>query len=252
MISIFKRELAAYFNSALAWILMAGYLLVIGLVFVFVLSIYSERSALAASSPYGPGNLNVGDGIVLPVFQWMGYLLLFTLPVLTMRLISEESRSGTLEMLFTYPVTVTEIALGKFLGAMSVVLALMALSTSMFLVLSRFVGLEWKVIAGGYLGVFLIGCAFVSFGLWASSLTSSQMIAAAITYSGLLTSWLIVIADQSVEFLKETFGDLSVMSHLQKMAQGTLSTHHIVYYVAWTALFLFLTIRMLETRKGSG
>ncbi len=251
MIAIIKRELSAYFNSALAWILMSGFLLVIGLVFVSLLGFYSEQSMIAGSSPYGSAGLNAGDRIVVPVFQWMGYLLLFTLPVLTMRLLSEESRSGTLEMLFTYPVTVTEIALGKFFGALSVVVVLLGLSSSMFLVLGSMVEVEAMVVLNGYLGLLLLGCAFISFGLWASSWTSSQMIAAATTYCGLLTSWLFLLVDQSIEVLKDTFGELSVMAHLQKMAQGTLSTHYLVYYIAWTALFLFLTVRVLEAKKGS-
>ena len=252
MIAIFKREISAYFNSALAWIMMAVFMFVLGMVFVSMLGYYSEASMIAASSPFGAQQqLNPTDKVIVPTFKWVGYLMMFILPALTMRLIAEESRQGTLEMLFTYPVTDTEIVLGKFFGCLSVVGIMMGLTSGMFIALNRVVSIEWKVVAAGYLGVLLLGSAFISFGLWASSLTSSQLIAAAITYCGLLSSWLVVIVGKEFESAKEIFGDLSSMSHLSEMAQGTISTHHLVYYLAWTGLFLFLTVRTLESRKWS-
>lgn len=249
MLAIFKREISAYFNSALAWMLIAAFMLVLGLIFVSLLGIYSEASLVASSSPFGAQSLNPTDRIIVPTFQWIGYLLLFILPVLTMRLIAEESKMGTLEMLFTYPLTDWDIVLGKFFGGLSVVGVLMGLSAGLFVALSRLAEVEWKLVASGYFGVLLLGAAFVSFGLWASSLTSSQMISAAITYCGLLTSWLVVIVGEKLQSVKDVFGDLSSMGHLEQMARGQVSTHHVVYYLAWTALFLFLTVRTLESRK---
>lgn len=251
MLAIFKRELSAYFNSSLAWSLIAAFMFIVGMIFVSLLGIYSEYSMVAASSPLGAQQLNPTDRVIVPTFQWIGYLLLFILPLLTMRLLAEESRQGTLEMLFTYPLSDSDIVLGKFFGGMSVVGVVMGLTSGLFLALSRLVDVEWKIVISGYFGVFLLGCAFVSFGLWASSLTSSQMIAGAVTYCGLLSSWLVVIVGERVKSLKDIFGDLSSMAHLEEMARGTLSTHHVVYYLAWTGLFLFLTIRTLESRKWS-
>lgn len=251
MIAIFKRELAAYFNSALAWIMMAVFLFILGMVFVSTMSYYSEASMIAASSPFGAQQLNPTDKVIVPTFKWIGYLMMFILPALTMRLLAEESRQGTLEMLFTYPITDTEIVLGKFFGCLSVVGVMMGLSTGLFVALSRVVDIEWHIVGVGYLGVLLMGSAFVSFGLWASSLTSSQLIAAVVTYCGLLSSWLVVIVAKQFETAKEIFGDLSSMTHLSEMAKGTVSTHHFVYYLAWTALFLFLTVRTLDSRKWS-
>lgn len=249
--AILRREISAYFNSALAWMVMAVFTLILGFVFVSLLTMYSDYSMVASSSPYGAQQLNPADRVLVPTFQWMGYLLLFFLPVLTMRLLAEESRVGMLEMLFTYPLSDWDIVLGKFVGAMSVVAVMMGLSSSFFLVLGRMVTVEWPLVLAGYLGAFLLSSAFVSFGLWASSLTSSQMISALISYGGLLVSWLIVIAGDSINSVKEIFGGLSPMDHLVEMARGTISTHHVVYYLSWTALFLFLTVRTLESRKWS-
>ncbi len=251
MIAIFRREVGAYFNSALAWTLISVFIFVIGYVFMAMVGSYAEYSLTAGSSPYGGANLNLTDRVVVPTFWWMGFLLLFILPLLTMRLIADESRTGTLEMLYTYPLTEADIVLGKFFGALTVVLAMMGVSSSLFIALGRLTTVEWRVVASGFLGVFLVGCAFISFGMWASSISSSQIVAAAISYGGLLTSWLVVIVARKMEPLKEVFGELSVMSHLEQMARGTLTTHQLVYYLAWTVLFLFLTTRMLESRKWS-
>lgn len=252
MLSILKRELSAYFNSALAWIVIAVFILISGFIFVSLLGIYGEQSLAASSSPFGAQQLNPTSRVMVPVFQWMGYLLLFFLPVLTMRLIAEESRVGMLEMLFTYPLSDWEIVVGKFLGAMGVVSVMLALSSSYYLVLSRLIDIEWRLVASGYLGVVLLSSAFVAFGIWASSLTSSQMVSAIITYGGLLASWLVVIAGDNIQTAKDIFGGLSPMDHLVEMARGTVSTHHLVYFLAWTGLFLFLTVRTLESRKWSG
>ncbi len=249
MLAIYRRELAAYFNSALAWVLIAAFMMVLGLIFVSLLGIYSENSRMAGGLPYGAQQLNPTDNIIVPTFQWIGYLLLFIMPVLTMRLLAEESKAGTLEMLFTYPLTDWEIVLGKYLGGISLVGVMMALSSSLFVALGRLAEVEWKIVGSGFLGVLLLGSAFVSFGLWASSLTSSQMVSAAITYCGLLTSWLVVIVGEKLQTVKDVFGDLSSLGHLGEMAKGTISTHHVVYYLAWTVLFLFLTVRTLESRK---
>lgn len=251
MLAILRREVQAYFNSALAWIVISVFLLVLSFIFVSMLGLYSEYSLVASSSPYGAQGLNPTDRVMVPTFQWMGYLLLFILPVLTMRLIAEESRVGMLEMLFTYPLTDWEIVLGKFFGAMTVVGVMTGITGAYYIVLGRMVDVEWRLVASGYLGIWLLSCAFVAFGLWASSLTSSQMISAVITYGGLLLSWLVVIAGDNIKPIKDVFGGLSPMDHLVEMARGTLSTHHLVYYLAWTGLFLFLTVRTLESRKWS-
>lgn len=251
MMAIFRREVAAYFNSAMAWILMAVFMFVVGQMFVQTVVTYSEYSLTAGSSPFGAPQLSLTDRVLVPTFWWMGFLLLFMLPLLTMRLVAEESRTGTLEMLFTYPLTELEIVLGKFFAAMAVVVAMMAMAGSLFVALAQLAVVEWKVVCSGALGVFLMGCAFVSFGIWASSISSSQVLAAAISYGGLLSSWLVVMVTRDMEEVKEVFGDISVFANLQEMAQGTLTTHQLVYYLAWTVLFLFLTVRTLESRKWS-
>lgn len=249
MTAIFRREVAAYFNSFMAWVLMAVYVFVLGQMFLQLVYSYADYSLTAGSSPFGAPTLSVTDRVIVPTFWWMGFLLLFLLPLLTMRLFSEEIRTGTLEMLFTYPLTERDIVLGKFLGALSVVLAMMTMSATLFIGLGQLAHLEWKILLSGFFGIFLVSCNFISFGMWASSLSSSQLVTAAISYGGLLMSWLVAFVVRNMEGVKDVFGELSVLAHLEQMAKGMLSTHQLVYYVAWTSLFIFLTIRTLESRK---
>lgn len=251
MMAIFRREVQAYLHSAMAWILMGVYLFILGQMFLLTLVTYAQTSMTARATPFGAPVLSITDRVLVPTFWWMGFLLLFLLPLLTMRLIAEESRNGTLEMLFTYPLTEFDIVMGKFAGVLSVVMTMMVVSGGLFVALDQLVEVPWRIVANGFLGVLLMACAFISFGLWASSVSSNQVLAASLSYGGLLSSWLVVMVVRDNEEIKDVFGDISVFSHLQQMAQGTLSTHHLVYYLAWTALFLFLTLRMLESRKWS-
>ena len=251
MIAIFRREVSAYFNSALAWTLIAVFLFVLGQMFLNLVSSYAEYSLTAGSSPFGSAPLSLTDNVLVRVFFWIGFLFLFMLPLLTMRLFAEESRTGTLEMLFTYPLTEVDIVMGKFAAALTVVAAMLGLSAGMMVALGQLATVEWKIVASGYLASFLVGAAFVSFGMWASSITSSQLVASAISYGGLLSMWLVGLVTQSSEEIRNVVGDRSVFAHLQQMSRGTLTTHQFVYFLAWIGLFLFLTVRMLESRNGS-
>lgn len=251
MLAIYRREVAAYFNSSLAWILMAVYLFVIGLLFVGHLDRYAQHSMNAGMSAMMGRTVSITDDLMVPVIWWMGFLMLFILPLLTMRLFAEESRSGTLEMLFTYPLSEMDIILGKFFAAQTVVATLMGFGFSWIVMVSRLAQIEWKLVATGYLGLWLVAGAFISFGLWASSTTSSQMIAAVMTYGFLMSMWLIMLLNDQLRSLKDTFGDFSIMAGVEAMARGNFSTHHIIYYLVFTGFFLFLTARVLESRKWS-
>ncbi|MBI3929464.1 MAG: ABC transporter permease subunit [Armatimonadetes bacterium] len=251
MLAIYRRELMAYFNSTLAWVLMGGYLLILGILYYAMVGWFAEASQTAGMNPFGARNMNVMEELVAPLMWWMGFLMLGILPLLTMRLFAEERRSGTLEMLFTYPLSEAQIIGGKFLAAMSVVGLLLAFTLGEMVMLSRLTSLEWPVVGSGYLGLLLVGAAFVSFGLWASSLTPSQMIAAVVSYGGLMVAWLVSAVEDKMPAVKDRLGEVSILEHLDSLARGQLSTHDLVYYVAWVALFLFLTARVLESRKWS-
>lgn len=252
MLSIIRRDLATYFNSAMAWILSAVYLFLTGIIFILMLSSFNDRSATAGMPQMGGGNPNVMNDVVVPYVWWMGFLLMFIVPMLTMRLFAEERRTGTLETLFTYPLSDLDIVLGKFTAALGLVTVMLGLGYSSVIALSQKVALDWSSTGLGFCGLLLVASAFISFGLWASSLTASQVVAAAVTYGGLMLMWLVEVLERdTLAPVKEKLGGLSVMEHLERLVRGNVTTHDLLYYVAWTGLFLFLTCRVLDSRKWS-
>lgn len=252
MIAILVKELRAYYNSSMAWVLAACYLFIIGLMFVVSLMAFAPASARMAANPMGAGEVKVMEQLIYPVMWWMAFLLILMVPILTMRLFSEEKRSGTLELLFTYPLTEFQIVMAKFLAALSVVVLMLFFAGGTTVLYTwRLVGVEWPTIGVTALGLVLVGASFVSYGLWASSLSGNQLVAAVVTFAGLFAMWLIQFMRDFVDLVKDKIGDPSSLAHFDNMARGQLSSHDVVYYVAWTALFLFLTMRVLESRKWS-
>lgn len=251
MIALMSKELRTYYNSSMAWILTACYLLVIGLVFVILLLEFGSASTRASANPMGMGEVKVMEQLVYPVMWWMAFLLIFLVPLLTMRLFSEEKRSGTLELLFTYPLTEFQIVGAKFFSALLVVTMMVLCSGSTILLLSRLVKIEWPTIGVAYLGLVLLAASFVAYGVWASSLSSNQLVAAVVTFGGLFGMWLVGIFRDAIAVVKEHVGDPSNLAHFETMARGELNSHDVVYYLAWTILFFFLTMRILESRKWS-
>jgi len=248
LIAVFHREIKAYFSSILAWVLMSVYLLIVGFIVSFSVEDFADMSMAAMR---GMGQMRVMEQLVPPLLTTMGFLLLFFLPLLTMRLFAEERRSGTLDLLLTYPLTEAQIIAGKFLASLSVVGVMLAFTVSGFIMMGRLTTLDWPVIGIGYVGLLLLSAAFLAYGMWASSLTSSQLVAAVTTYGGLLMLWILSGVDRSGA-LRDKFGDLSALAHLNNLTKGVLDTQDVVYFAALVALFLFLTARVLESRKWRG
>ncbi len=247
MIAVFQREVRAYFSSVLAWALTAAYLLIVG---VLVSASLEQYSNISQQAMQGGGGANIME-VVSSMLMLMGFLLVFFLPLLTMRLFAEERRSGTLDLLLTYPLTEAQIIAGKFLASMTVVGMMLAFTVSGFIMMGRLATLEWPVIGVGYLGLLLLGAALLALGMWASSLTSSQLVAAGLTYGSILLLWILSALDPSGA-LKDKVGELSASAHLANMARGVLDTQDLVYFAALAGLFMFLTARVLESRKWRG
>jgi ABC-2 type transport system permease protein len=255
MLAIFRRDLSAYFNSITVWVLTAAYLFVSGLICTLMVSNFVESSMGGAMSGRTP---NIMDELVLGYQWWLGFLMIFLLPMLTMRLLAEEKRIGTLELLFTYPVNEWEIVLAKFFASFLTVLGMLGLSCISLAYLSSKTPLDWTLVASGYAGLALMASTLIAIGLWASSLSASQVIAACITYGLAMTLWLMQLLDSKFlpTKLVEGFGEdskgigsLGIMTHLESFARGNISSHDIVYYLCLTILFLFLTVRVLDSRK---
>ena len=248
MYAVFLREVKSYFGSLMAWVIIAVFLLISGYMVAFSLEDYSVYSM---SSMQGMQVPNINEMLVQPLLATYGFLMLLILPFLTMRLFAEERRSGTLDLLLTYPITEMQIIFGKLFGAMTVVLLLLVLTLSGFIIMGRLTPIDWAAVTSGYVGLVLMAVCFISMGMWASSLSSSQLVAAAVTFCGSLLLWIFSAVDK-LGILKDKFGDLSALSHLNNLTKGLVDTQDVVYFAAFSALFLFLTARVLESRKWRG
>lgn len=253
---IFKKELKSYFASPIAYVVITMFLILTGYFFYNSFALFSTISFQATVNPMlakQVGLLNITESVVRPLFGNISVILLLMVPLLTMRLFSEEKKSGTIELLLTYPVTDMQVLLGKFLSCMAIFAIMIALTVLYPVLLIVFGQPETGPILTGYIGLFFVGASFVSLGIFASSLTENQIIAATVAFGLLLLFWMISF---SASLAGQTFGDIlsyiSITTHFEGFAKGVVDTEDIVYYLLFITLFLFLTLRILESKKWRG
>mgnify|MGYP001466578408 CR=1 FL=1 len=180
-------------------------------------------------------------------------VVLFLMPMITMRTYSEEKRSGTIELLLTSPITDFEIVMGKFLGAMGLYAAMLAVTLFHIGVLYLYGRPEWKPILTSYIGLLLFGGCFISVGLFISSLSKNQIVAGAVTFSVFLLLWVITWIGS---FIGPT-GDkittyLSIVDHFDDFTKGVIDTTHLVYYLSFITFGLFLTAKSVDSERWRG
>ena len=252
ILAIAQKELKGYFASPIAYIVLGFFALMFGFFFYSLLLFFNQQSMRMAGFGGGPA-LNVNDQLIRPAFLNMSVVLLFVLPMVTMRTYSEEKRSGTIELLLTSPLTDLQIIMGKFVGAMLLFVAMLALTLVHIGVLFAFGNPEWKPIATGYLGVLLMGGCFIALGLLISSLTRNQIVAGMITFAVFLMLWVINWVSQFTgPTTQAVLNYLSITDHLDDFTRGIIDTKHLVYYVSFIVFGLFLTARSVDTERWRG
>src|SRR6185437_15980202 len=190
--AIARKELKSYFNSPIGYVLIGAFALLFGYFFIAVLAFFVRQSMQVSQfSMGGGGGANVNEQMIRPLLLNTSVLVLFVLPMVTMRTYSEEKRSGTIELLLTSPVTDFQIIMGKFFGAFALYVLMLAVTLIHMAVIFHYGSPEWRPIATGYLGLLLMGGAFISVGLLISSLTKNQIVAVMITFSVFLMFWVI-------------------------------------------------------------
>ena len=241
VLATFFRELRAYFFSPLAWVVLFFFLLINGFIFAVIVSFLNDPR-----SPAGPP-LELFFGGTL--FFWL--ILLFIGPVLTMRLLSEELRSGSIEVLMTAPVTEAEVVVGKYLAALTFYLFLWLPTLAYAGLIAWQSEVDWGPVAAGYLGILGIGALFLAVGLFASALSKSQLVAAIITFAMLILLFSFGLLETLLqgETAKAVFGYLNLWNHMDEFARGVVDSRRLIYYLSATLFFLFLTTRALEARK---
>jgi ABC-2 type transport system permease protein len=252
ILAIAQKELKGYFASPIAYIVLGFFALMFGYFYYALVVFFNQQSMRMAGMGGGPA-MNVNDQLIRPVFLNMSVVLLFVLPMLTMRTYSEEKRSGTIELLLTAPLTDFQIIMGKFLGAMALYTAMLAVTLIHVGVLFAFGNPEWKPIASGYLGIFLLGGCFVALGLLISSLTRNQVVAGMVTFAVFLMLWVINwVAQFTGPTTQAVLNYLSITDHLDDFTRGIIDTKHLVYYLSFIAFGLFLTARSVDTERWRG
>ena len=253
ILAIAHKELKGYFASPVAYVVIGFSAILFGWFFINLLY-YFDRMALQAGSGFqGPQAVNVNEILISPLFMNVSVILLFTLPLITMRTYAEEKRSGTIELLLTSPLTDVQIVLGKFLGGLVLYVAMLAVTVVHMAFLFAYGNPEWRPVASGYLGLLLMGGCFLSLGLFVSSLTRNQIIAGMVTFAVFLMFWVINwIATFMDPTPQAVLNYLSITEHLNDFARGVIDTKHLVYYFSFIAFSLFLTVRAVDSERWRG
>lgn len=244
VLTIAAHETRRIFVSPLAWAVLGISQLIFGYIFAGAVVQYVNNSETADQS------VGVSDYVGSGLYGSATIILLLMLPLMTMRLFSEERKSGTLTLLFSAPVTLIEIVLGKFLGVMMFVSAMLFLLGIMPASLLPAVSLDLGRLAAGLLGIFLLSMAFASCGLFISSLTREPTIAAIGSFAALLVIWLLKMPASFDSPLAPLFDYLSLISHYQDLITGLFDSSDVAYYLLFTALFLWLTVIRLDMERN--
>lgn len=253
---ILSKEVRSYFNSPVAFVTITIFAVLTGYYFYNIFAGFSTLSFQAQTNPtianqYGA--FNVTEFVIRPYFSVISFFMLIMAPMLTMRTFSEEKKSGTMELLLTFPVKDEEAIMGKFAGCMGILCVMLALSFPSVLLVEFFGEPEWGVITTGYIGLLFMGSAFVSLGIFMSSITENQIVAAALAFASLLILYMISYTAGLVgEGMGQVLEYISFTFHYRNFAKGVLDTSDVIYYLLFSMLFVFLSMRSLESKRWRG
>lgn len=249
---ILKKDSASFFRSWVGVLVLFAFLLLSGIFFTLFVLTYGSLSIEAARQGYqGVESLSL-TGFVMGAFLLnLGVLLLFLVPLVTMRSLAEEKRVGTLELLYTYPLSDFEIVLGKYLALLAELAILFAPTLSYVAILFSLGGkVDGGVVASGSLGFFLLGASYLAMGLVFSSLTENQILAAGLTFTLLIAFWILEWLTGLVPgSWGDRFGALSPFVHFRDFPLGIIDLTDVAFFLAAISFFLFLTLRVVEARQ---
>ncbi len=232
LLAVFHKELLIYFRSPIAYFIIAVFLLGTG--YFFLYDVFTS-----------------GDAVMTQTFRSMSVLLITLLPMVSMRLFSSEYSGRTMELLTTLPLKPWQVVLGKFLGALAILLLMVGVTAINLIPMYLYGNPEWSTIFSGYFGFFLLGMACLAIGQLFSSLTENQIIAALITMAVLLAFWFVghLKTYQSSLVLKDLFGYLSFADHLGDFVRGLVRSEGVLFYLITSAIALTLNAGFLQWRR---
>ncbi|MBP1572397.1 MAG: ABC transporter permease subunit [Oscillospiraceae bacterium] len=232
--AIFRRELLAYFTTPIGYIFLALFYAGAGLFF--------NMTALSS-----------GSADLAYIFTLLIYVLLVVIPILTMRTLSEEKNQKTDQCLLTAPVSLGGLVMGKFLAAFLIFTLAVSITVVYAVVVSAFAQPDWTVVIGNIVGFLLLGSAFISIGIFVSSLTENQIVSAIISFAAMLLCYLLSAIAQlvPVQWLSEIISNLSFVDRYTGFTYGLFDLSNVLFFISATAVFLYLTVRVLEKRRWS-
>jgi len=250
--TIAGRELRSLFLSPLAWSILAVVQLILAYMFLTQLDLFVALQSRLLGMAGAPGATEI---IVAPLLGNAAVVLLLVVPMLTMRLVSEERRAQTLSLLFSAPLSMSEIVLGKFFGVMAFLLIMVLMIVLMPLSLLFGGSIDLGMLLAGVLGLVLLLASFAALGLFMSTLTEQPTIAAVSSFGVLLLLWIIDWAggnasgSGSAAQASELFAYLSLLRHFESLLKGVFDSGDVIYYLLFVALFLGLSIRRLDADR---
>ena len=245
--TIAAKELRSLFLSPLAWSILGVLQFIFGYLFLGQLDLFLQIQPRLATMSDAPGLTEI---VVAPMFTNAAIMLLLVMPLLTMRLISEEKRSGTLSLLISAPVSMTEIIIGKYLSIIAFIFIMLFFMALMPLSLLLGGNLDYGMVFSGFLALFLLLSSFTAVGLYMSTLTTQPTIAAISSFGLILLLWVI---DWASGFSTDTSGSvmhyLSILQHYQPLISGVFKSSDVTYYLLFIITFLGLSIRRLDADR---
>ncbi len=251
ILTIARRELKSYFVSPLAYVVLFFFLAIVGLFFVQVVLQYSRISLQVSANPMWASQVNLHDIVIRNFYSTFGVIMLFIAPILSMRVLAEERRLGTVELMLTAPVTTPQLVLGKYLGALGfgVVMLVLTLLYPLFLSLMG-ASPDLGPLAAVYLGTLLMMGSFLAVGVLASSLTANQIVSALVAFVICLFFWVIgFLGEVGGGAYSELLKGLSIIEHYEDFLKGIVDTGAVVYYLSFIFFGLFLTQRVIDSGR---
>jgi ABC-2 type transport system permease protein len=256
ILAILQKELRGYFVSPIAYVVLTVFLVISGYFFYQIVSIFVERSMMMMmqSQQFGgpPPAMDVPSLVSRNFFGVVSTVILFMLPMITMATFADEKRRGTIELLLTSPITNVQVILGKFLAAVSffLIMLLPTLLYYIFVYAYSSPRMSFGPILSGYLGLLLLGAALISLGIFISTLTENQIVAASVTFGAFLILWVIDLSARSGgTVVQEIVSYLSILNHFEDFSKGVVDTASLVVYGSFIFLGLFLTYRSMESLR---
>jgi len=251
ILTLVQREIRSLFYSPLAWAILGVTQLILAYLFLAQLQEYIRLQPQLKMMATAPG---ITDVVILPIYSSAAFIMMMVVPMLTMRLVSDERRNKTLALLFSAPISMTEIIIGKFLGVVAFMLIMVAMMTLMPLSLIGAASLDFGLLMSVIIGLILMIATFISVGLYMSTLTVQPTVAAVSSFGILLLLWIVDWAGSKVvdENASGALTYLSMLRHFEPFGKGIFNTSDLIYYLLFIITFLVLSIRRLDADRLQG